>query len=448
MGAVVYFRHGRRAPLQSVAQLPEPPWTRCTLPPAVQGACLTERQHRCLRQAITDRDGLGAPLAEKLNRVKLTVVDGESEDSITSCTARHRRTVHGGGGERLIPAVSPRLNGSRGDCHVGELTVDGVQDAMALGRLLRRRYVHHIPLLNDADGSPRLYLRSSNVSRTLTSLHAVLTELLGEAAPRLHATVWSKPVEDEFIFPNRRSCARLFDLFRDARAQYDDAPGASVVALRRRLSGVLSIPEKDINFIALHDIVTSRAAAGQPLPIGLDTATVRDISRAATLQIRGMVRGGFDKRTHKPHNGREGLRLSIGRLLEHSRQHILRLAESPQRGARLVVYSGHDTTLMPLLEIFAPQELHEWPPCSSWVAIELFADLDKGQPAGREAISVRVVFNGRNITPGDTRDGCMRLEELLAMIQPLIPRNYSTECRSRASERPTPTTAADGTAFR
>ena len=98
-------------------------------------------------------------------------------------------------------------------------------------------------------------------------------------------------------------------------------------------------------------------------------------------------------------------RLSIGRFINSLLQDLKSAHENngePQE--KLKLYSGHDTTLIPLLVALEqyPSSIG-WPPFSSYVAIEVHRSVD-GE------LHVRVVYNDQVLNCGGSRDYCGLVE--------------------------------------
>ncbi len=68
-----------------------------------------------------------------------------------------------------------------GNCHRGQLTTKGQQQALEFGRFLRKRYVETHMLLPREYQAGRIVGRTTNFSRTIATMRGVLTGvLLGE----------------------------------------------------------------------------------------------------------------------------------------------------------------------------------------------------------------------------------------------------------------------------
>ncbi len=89
----------------------------------------------------------------------------------------------------------------------------GREDARKLGEVLRKRYVEDLRFI--AGYSPdAVYVRSTNITRTVESARLLLTGLFG--ASGLAIRVVTTADEKETLYPNTNLCPRLGEMFRAA----------------------------------------------------------------------------------------------------------------------------------------------------------------------------------------------------------------------------------------
>jgi lysophosphatidic acid phosphatase type 6 len=101
-----------------------------------------------------------------------------------------------------------------GGCHAGCLTVVGREDALFLGKALRSRYIDQMGFISPVYSPEDVYIRSTNIRRTIESARLVGTGMFGGTgvALRVETEVDAK----ETLYPNSVLCPRLRELFLEA----------------------------------------------------------------------------------------------------------------------------------------------------------------------------------------------------------------------------------------
>jgi len=126
------------------------------------------------------------------------------------------------------------------------------------------------------------------------------------------------------------------------------------------------------------DNLKSRAAHGLIIPDDISQGLLDDIHRLATTEAAALFQDPV------------ALRLAIGPLwreIQDAHSKILENEESEAgKSHKLVIYSGHDTTLMPMLISLNAFD-GKWPEYSANLVIELLRSRDTGEP------HVRFLYN-------------------------------------------------------
>ena len=236
------------------------------------------------------------------------------------------------------------------------------------------------------------------------------------------------------------------------------------------------------SFIPVKDLLTTTGAHGLALPSPLAGLASRDLpSRVYALagaQIGHLLGGRLEESKAGQRLAAELLRVSIGRLLGETLDHLEDRARSASRSqpqlqsqleagtgvrapsagglsaggqraaaATMRLLSGHDTTVVPVLAALGAYDDH-WPPYASFVAFELWGPRSgQGELGGELGIGgepmVRVLFNGepvkvRGVTwaPAEAPEdvGLMRLSEFISALRPLVPTDVEAECRPSAGK--------------
>ena len=84
-----------------------------------------------------------------------------------------------------------------GECRQGQLTDKGAEEAMSLGKELKKRYYS---IYSKALEENRLWVRTTNVARCVATLSFVLGEF--QSNKQIPLTVFTAPHLEEFLYPN------------------------------------------------------------------------------------------------------------------------------------------------------------------------------------------------------------------------------------------------------
>ncbi|WFD42613.1 acid phosphatase [Malassezia psittaci] len=280
----------------------------------------------------------------------------------------------------LAPLGSQARPGNPGDCLLGELTDLGRMTMLKIGMALRRVYVDHAHFLPEeylSGHAPFLYLRSTNVPRTMQSLDEVITGLYPptDRVDTLTPVVYVRNAGQEDMTPGSRPCPRLdamlakfadqaASLYNPALAQFDkhiaphnNGQGPRVDG-RPRLSGLI-------------DTARSAIAHGVPAPIPFLDEEIMD--QMETAVIHEWFAGYQAK---DPIERTQYRRLAMGELLSSLYGRFDQSIQNPQQPIRLSILCGHDSTLVGILQCLDCFN-GKWPDFGAAIGWELFEDKKK-----------------------------------------------------------------------
>ncbi|DBB06874.1 TPA: hypothetical protein ACH3X3_009533 [Trebouxia sp. C0006] len=282
-----------------------------------------------------------------------------------------------------------------GGCHKGELTKLGQQQARDVGEWLRQRYVQDLSFLPAQYEDGAVSGRTTNFSRTIATLQGVLTGLYPEAAQPIPVATASDM--DEIMFANVLSCERLADVMKRARYELRESREKDEHAkqLQQKVKDVLGDKSDDsIAFLDLHDAMTVIKSHNKQLPEGMTEDLLMDINKEASKRMFALVAPGVEL-SHRE----ELLKLSMGRMFDSVVQRMRQCADGESKH-QMYMYSGHDTTIMPLLATLG-QDITTWPPYVSNVIFEMW----ESQKDGKKQEYVKVLVNGKEVDLPDMLPG-------------------------------------------
>ena len=394
------------------------------------------------------------------------------------------------------PELANALNGT---CQKGQLLLRGYEQELSNGKHLRRAYVHsgkaEADGLSDGDddgdgdgdgavggagagagkvsladsdprmrlfdlGSnsdmyadrrpyeePHLYYRADDEQRTLMSGQVLLRGLWGpEIVQDAHATgqdpvvvLHTADYDFDVLTSNIRDCPRLLDLAAEAERS-DVFQMFNTSAEAKELRDAASKLGTDFHKDDWIDCLMTTMCTDRPLPPDL-----ADYGSRSSLFQRFIDFATYSHNYKVVHNGAEHAKLGMGPLWHEIMANIRPVVrgESLESGGdppRLALFSGHDTTLMPLLATLGPKvyDGKEWAPYASVLLIEVHRVDDRSDGAfkGKERTMFRVVYNGRALT--SRIEGCPEKGDLcdasvlLDLVAPFA-KAVGRDCESKVS---------------
>ncbi|XP_058468975.1 lysophosphatidic acid phosphatase type 6 [Solea solea] len=308
----VLFRHGARTPLKSIPDVIEAQWVPTLLEPPT---------HTNINYVVTDLHGGPRPPAP-------------IEDSY-------------------------RANTLTGGTFPGQLTTLGMQQLYELGKRLRTKYIEEIPFLSSTFIPAEVYVRSTNIVRTIESAKCLVAGLFKQKQKGI-VHIETTDAENEILYPNYHGCQLLKILGRHRWAESSTLP--DIAADLQSIQDALGIPaHQSINFILIRDDIVAREAHNLPCPPELDTwrKTVEERAVDTICYV------------YEPSKS-ENLQLCVGPLLHMMSTNMEEKLQgnSSETNRKLFLYSAHDTTLVPFLMALGIFDM-KWPPYAADITLEL-----------------------------------------------------------------------------
>ncbi|XP_072300633.1 lysophosphatidic acid phosphatase type 6 [Eucyclogobius newberryi] len=363
----VLFRHGARTPLKSIPNVMEVQWVTTLLEPP---------PHTHISYAVTDLSGGPRPSAPMEDNYRKSVLTGGS-----------------------FP---------------GQLTTLGMQQLYELGKKLRQRYIEDSSFLSPAFSPAEVYVRSTNIWRTIESAKCLVAGLFQQKQTEI-VPILTTEAEAEILYPNFHGCKLLKILGGHRWAQSSMLP--DIAADLQSIQEALGIAaHQQVDFILIRDDMVARETHGLPCPPVLDTWRNKVEQRAVDMMCY----------VYNP-SKRESLQLCVGPLLHillvNIEDKLQRVLQEPNR--RLFLYSVHDTTLIPCLMAMGIFDMR-WPPYAADITLELYKHRQT-----KEAY-VKVSYIGQDqLLPGCSGVYCP-LQEFKQVLSAhsLSPDQYQSLCNS------------------
>ncbi|XP_006846702.1 PREDICTED: prostatic acid phosphatase [Chrysochloris asiatica] len=305
----------------------------------------------------------------------------------------------------------------------GQLTQVGMEQHYELGEYMRRRYEK---FLNESYKHEQVYIRSTDIDRTLMSAMANLAALF----PPEGMSVWNpnlpwQPIpvhtvpvsEDGLLYMPFNNCPRFQELqdetLKSEEFQNRLLPYKSFIETLPKLSGH---QRQDLFGIwsRIYDPLFCEKIHNFTLPSWAteDTMTkLRELSELSILSLYGI------------HKQKEKSRLQGGVLVNEILKNM-KTATQTSNHRKLIMYSGHDTTLSGLqmaLDVYNEQ----LPPYASCHITELY--LDNGEYFVEMYYRNESKHEPYPLTLPDCTHSCP-LTKFADLVAPVITDDWSSEC--------------------
>ncbi|NP_001103850.1 lysophosphatidic acid phosphatase type 6 [Danio rerio] len=368
----VLFRHGARTPLKSIPDVLEAQWSP---------ELLEAPAHTKIDYMVTDLEGGPRPPAPV-------------EDS-------YRAKILTGG------------------TYPGQLTTIGMQQLYDLGVRLRKKYIQEEPFLTPTFNPKEVYIRSTNIVRTIESAKCLVAGLFQQEQAGVVSILTDK-AEKEVLYPNYHGCKLLKMLIGNRWAESSTLP--DIAADLQNIQDDLGVDaQQRLDFILIRDDMVARETHGLPLPTVLEQWRSTIEQRAVDMIYH----------IYEP-SKRQNLQMCVGPLLNMLVTNMEdKIQSSPSKQDRkLFLYSVHDTTLMPCLMALGVFDM-KWPPYAADITLELYQHRQTNQ----HYVKVSYIDQDQKI-PGCSNIYCPIDEFKAAMAVHSLPDDrYYALCESADDKR-------------
>ena len=335
----------------------------------------------------------------------------------------------------------------------GELTLHGAQQMRSLGNELRKKYIQQLHLVHPTYQKQDLYVRSSDVDRCLMSAQHLLQGLYPTSSTSPSTTllppVHTVPQSEEYLLKGYEHCHRYRDYVQSTLNS--DNVRLSLIAdtpLFHKMSLLTGIEVTVKNVKPITDTIIILDEFAKELAASTTTKASYPVrngagfkqQNATTLTDKDMQRivELHDTMNYITKSSRPMSRLMVGNLLRELLNNIAQYISGTKNAVghgvpKLMIYSGHDTTVMGLLAAFGAVDAHgkSTPPTGSHIEIELLELVPIGAIPTHDYY-VRIAYNGRvlRLPVCGTADLCPlgKVAEYLSAVVPLTLVKWSLEC--------------------
>lgn len=306
-----------------------------------------------------------------------------------------------------------------GNCTKGQLTDIGARQHQLLGEYLRSRYIEHYNLIPTDYDASYVYVRSTDVPRTVDSAQNLLNSMFfsnvsssGSAVAVPILTVESS-TENMHLNPSR--CPRIVEIIVQSLIQNSTVHDRVLEILASITPEILEIFHTDdpLDALIYYDNLNARFCHNLSQPAGMNDFIFSQMTDAYWLVGEEIYYSTYS--------------IGIGPFIEE----LLNFLEMQQSNVSSIpafmLFSGHDTTVAPILSAFGVYS-GEWPPYASHMEFELFKDKTNS------SYFVRMLYNGNaQIIPGCNDEFCP-FPVFQSKARAAIPQNETQDCKVTTPE--------------
>lgn len=283
--------------------------------------------------------------------------------------------------------------------YIGQLTKAGAQQLHNLGNLLRNEYIKKRGFISGVYNEDEFKMYCTKVLRTVESARSLLSGLFPKHFDGdIPIEIYSPDDKDELIAPHFKNCHFLEENSLATWNNPDLVNGLKEI--KSRLQKLMGISEKDETFhvVLVRDCLHSFKFHGV-LPSQYDSKEILELAEYGAVQVMKHMFCG-------PESGQVQsdrlMSLSVGRLVRL----ILTAMKRIKDENKMILYSSHDTALIPLLNMMKVYD-STWPPYASFIIFELY---EKSDCMDEEDRYVRVIFNDKVLNIPGSWEGLCRFD--------------------------------------
>lgn len=304
-----------------------------------------------------------------------------------------------------------------GSCGKGVLTSLGYNQQIQNGVFLRNLYISNSSFLPDTINAntfnDKFYVRSTDVPRTFLSGESLLTGLYPPEKRDGDFSININTMDQatENLVANGYVCPRVSymeNLFKNS-ALYKNHTMMVTLPLQKRIATVLGLTSEQISIASLFDCWISDICHGYAIPKAITNELLMEVIREGEWQYGQM---------YQYPNRYDWVKPGIGTFMKEYLHVIQNARNDPSSPLQFVLYSAHDTTIMPVLVALNAWN-NLWPTFASHIITEYYEGPNP---------SVRILYNGKPITLPDCGQVFCPYDKFESIVNKVIP--TTAECKS------------------
>jgi len=398
-------------------------------------------RYRLLQVQAISRHGMRTPVTAipHIRNVTWNCVPDEQDQHVRVATSLEFETEEGELRQKFRTEYGERGKGLKGTCTKGQLTPEGTRQMMEVGRMYRERYVNQLGFLPSDIAPGVMYVRSTDVPRTILSAQSIMTGLYPSPSPSSPPLVIHSIYEnDENMYP-RGGCKQLKKYQHLSKEVTESEETKAIMNQLRAMTGYSSSPSligmhNTIESLVLHHdthledmredmlLSPSKLSCEEPTPLkgGKENIIPKDEFHTLPCGIVEALRMKVGESMGAKYNDPQHAivaRLAIGRFLYDLKQETERavafyskreqkasptslLNEFSSAPPKMLLYVGHDTTIGPLLGSLGVFDGFN-PPLGSQLIIELYGEEEQNAPQYSN-FYVKLIYNGKVVPLSQT----------------------------------------------
>lgn len=334
-----------------------------------------------------------------------------------------------------------------GNCYGGQLTEVGLNQMESLGKTLRKMYINQSRFLDQQANPKQLFIRSTHSRRTMESAQSAFYGMYPDlATSNVILPIFMHPREEENMYA-RSSCTNVHTLRSFIKSHPEwIAKQSEIDHLRNRLHAVFkehqqANPDEPNTtlptlreFAGVQNTLHTMEHHGLEHPTGITKEILKSVEDIAGWE--GKIRGS------KP----EIVRLSVGRFIndfvtqmDQKIKAETNPSPSPLKDLKFAYYSGHDNTLIPMLNGF---QIHDskHPPMGSHMIFELYKENKQKPIKNQDDFFVRVLYNFKEMQLPECQKQQLHVggvgtvcpySVFRKIADDLIPKDYEKDCGTK-----------------
>jgi acid phosphatase len=280
-----------------------------------------------------------------------------------------------------IKSWIPKRQFYPGNCGRGVLTEVGYDQHIRNGQYFRKTYGGFLPdRVNRETFESKFYVRSTNVPRTILSAESLLTGLYPPEKRDEEFNIYINTIDEtnENLFENQLICPKVgvySDAFRKSQL-YVNHSNTMTNPLIKKIAKILKVSETEAFLPALFDCWIADICHGFPVPPGINETVLNQVMKEGEW----LYSNNFNYPSRLEYS-----KVGIGLFFKDYLDVFQNVRTDPNNTLSFVLYSAHDTTIMPILNALNIWD-GLWPTFASFIVTEYYEG---------PTPQIRITYNGK-----------------------------------------------------